>query len=61
MLDYDTLKLVWWVFIGALLIGFAVTDGFDLGTGALLPILGRNDEERRIIINSIGPTWDGWS
>ena len=59
MLDYDTLKLLWWVFIGALLVGFAVTDGFDLGVGALLPILGRGDEERRIIINSIGPTWDG--
>ena len=59
MLDYDTLKLVWWVFIGALLIGFAVTDGFDLGAGVLLPVLGRNDEERRIIINSVGPTWEG--
>jgi cytochrome d ubiquinol oxidase subunit II len=59
MLDYETLKLIWWLFIGVLLVGFAVTDGFDLGIGALLPILGRNDEERRIIINSIGPTWEG--
>ncbi len=59
MLDYGTLKLIWWVFIGVLLIGFAVTDGFDLGAGILLPLLGRNDEERRIIINSIGPTWEG--
>ncbi len=57
--DYDTLKLIWWVLIGALLIGFAVTDGFDLGAGVLLPVLGRDDEERRIIINSIGPTWEG--
>ena len=59
MLDYETLKLIWWVFIGVLLIGFAVTDGFDLGAGILLPLLGRNDEERRIIINSVGPTWEG--
>jgi cytochrome d ubiquinol oxidase subunit II len=57
--DYDTLKLIWWVLVGALLIGFAITDGFDLGVCALLPFVGRNDEERRVIINSIGPTWDG--
>jgi len=57
--DYDTLKLIWWVLVGTLLIGFAVTDGFDLGVCALLPFVGRNDEERRVIINSIGPTWDG--
>ena len=59
MLDYETLKLVWWLFIGVLLVGFALTDGFDLGVGTLLPVLGRNDEERRVIINSIGPTWEG--
>jgi len=57
--DYETLKVIWWIFIGVLLIGFAITDGFDLGVGALLPFLGKNDKERRIIINSIGPTWDG--
>lgn len=59
ILDYETLKLIWWLFVGVLLIGFALTDGFDLGIGTLLPFLGRNDEERRIIINSIGPTWEG--
>jgi cytochrome d ubiquinol oxidase subunit II len=59
MIDYETLKVVWWLFIGVLLIGFAVTDGFDLGVGTLLPFLGRNDEERRVIINSVGPTWEG--
>lgn len=59
MLDYTTLKLIWWVLIGVLLIGFALTDGFDMGTGALLPFLGKNDDERRIIINTIGPTWEG--
>ncbi len=57
--DYETLKIIWWLFIGVLLIGFAVTDGFDMGVGALLPFLGRTDEERRIIINSIGATWEG--
>ncbi|MBK9130084.1 MAG: cytochrome d ubiquinol oxidase subunit II [Gammaproteobacteria bacterium] len=57
--DYDTLKLIWWLFVGVLLIGFALTDGFDLGVGTLLPFLGRTDTERRIIINSVGPTWDG--
>jgi cytochrome d ubiquinol oxidase subunit II len=57
--DYETLKLIWWLFVGALLIGFALTDGFDLGVGSLLPFLGKNDEQRRVIINSIGPTWDG--
>jgi cytochrome d ubiquinol oxidase subunit II len=57
--DYETLKLIWWLFVGVLLIGFALTDGFDLGVGTLLPFLGRTDTERRVIINSIGPTWDG--
>lgn len=57
--DYETLKLIWWLFVGVLLVGFAITDGFDLGVGALLPFLGKNDDERRVIINSIGATWDG--
>ena len=57
--DYETLKIIWWLLVGALLIGFAVTDGFDLGVGTLLPFLGKNDTERRIIINVVGPTWDG--
>jgi cytochrome d ubiquinol oxidase subunit II len=59
LIDYETLKLIWWIFVGLLLIGFALTDGFDMGIGALLPFLGKNDEERRVIINSIGPTWEG--
>jgi cytochrome bd ubiquinol oxidase subunit II len=59
ILDYETLKLIWWLFVGVLLIGFAVTDGFDLGVGTLLPFLGRTDTERRVIINSVGPTWEG--
>ena len=59
ILDYETLKVIWWLFVGVLLIGFAVTDGFDMGVGALLPFLGKNDVERRVIINSVGATWEG--
>jgi len=57
--DYETLKLIWWLFVGILLVGFAITDGFDLGIGALLPFLGKTDDERRVIINSVGATWEG--
>ncbi len=59
MFDYETLKLIWWVLIGVLLIGFAVMDGFDMGVAAWLPFLGKTDDERRVIINTIGPTWEG--
>jgi len=59
LLSYETLRLIWWLLIGVLLIGFAVTDGFDLGTGILLPFAGKTDLERRVIINSIGPVWEG--
>lgn len=59
LLDYDVLRVIWWVLLGVLLIGFAVMDGFDLGTGMLLPFLGKNDVERRVIINAVGPTWEG--
>lgn len=57
-LDYETLKIIWWLFIGILLIGFAITDGFDLGVGALIPFVGQNDEERRVLLNAVGPTWE---
>ena len=57
--EYLTLKVIWWLFVGVLLIGFALLDGFDLGVGTLLPFLGRSDNERRVIINTIGPTWEG--
>lgn len=57
--DYETLKLIWWLFIGVLLIGFAIMDGFDMGVATWLPFLGKNDDERRVIINSIGATWEG--
>ncbi len=57
--DYATFKLIWLFLIGFLMIAFAITGGFDLGVGALLPFIGKNDKERRLIINSIGPTWEG--
>lgn len=59
MLDYETLRLIWWLLLGVLLIGFAIMDGFDLGVGALFRFLGRTDEERRALLESIEPVWDG--
>lgn len=59
MFDYEILRFVWWILIGVLLIGFTVTDGFDMGVGVLLRVIGRSDTERRIMINAIAPHWDG--
>lgn len=59
MFDYEVLKLIWWALIGVLLIGLAITDGMDMGVGMLLPFLGKSDEERRSIINTVGSHWDG--
>ncbi|MEZ5937367.1 MAG: cytochrome d ubiquinol oxidase subunit II [Hyphomonadaceae bacterium] len=58
-LDFMTLKVLWWGLLGVLLIGFALTDGYDLGVGSLLPFVAKKDEERRLVINSIGPMWEG--
>ena len=58
-IDYYTLKLIWWLFVGVLLIGFALLGGFDLGVGTLLPFVGRTDAQRRVVLNAIGPTWEG--
>lgn len=59
LFDYETLKLIWWLLIGALLIGFAIMDGHDFGVCALLPFVGKSDIERRTIINTIGAHWEG--
>ncbi len=59
MFDYSTLKLIWWLLVGVLLIGFAIMDGHDMGVGTLLPFVGRSDLERRVVINTVGPHWDG--
>lgn len=58
-LDYEALRVIWWVLLGVLLMGFAVMDGFDLGAAMWLPWLGKRDEERRMIITSVAPTWEG--
>lgn len=59
LFNYEFLKLTWWLFVGILLIGFAVMDGFDMGVAAWLPFLGKTDDERRVIINTVGPVWEG--
>ncbi len=59
MIDYPTLKIIWWLLVGVLLLGFAIMDGHDMGVGTLLPFVGKNDLERRVVINTIGPHWDG--
>jgi cytochrome d ubiquinol oxidase subunit II len=58
-LDYETLRLIWWLLLGILLIGFAVMGGRDLGVGALLPFAAQTDDERRVLLNVVGPTWEG--
>ncbi|PMS21267.1 cytochrome d ubiquinol oxidase subunit II [Trinickia dabaoshanensis] len=58
-MDYATLKVIWWALIGTLLIGFALTDGFDMGTAIVLPFVGKTDDERRIVVNTVGATWEG--
>lgn len=58
-LDYEVLRIVWWVLLGVILIGFAIMDGFDLGICAALPFVARSDEERRVVVNVIGPVWEG--
>lgn len=59
LIDYSTLRVIWWILLGVILIGFAAMDGFDLGTGILLPLVGRTDVERRVVINTVGPVWEG--
>src|SRR5665213_4411624 len=58
-LDYETLRVIWWLLLGVLLIGFAIMDGFDLGLGATFRFLGRTDAERRVLIGSFEPVWEG--
>ena len=58
-IDYESLRVIWWILLGVLLIGFAVMDGFDLGVAMWIPWLTKTDLERRVLINSIGPTWEG--
>ena len=59
MLDYETLRVIWWLLTGVVIIAFVLTSGFDFGICALLPFLGKNDLERLAIINTVGGTWEG--
>lgn len=59
MFDYETLRFIWWLLIGVILVVFMISDGFDMGIGCLLPLVARNDDERRIVINSVGAHWEG--
>jgi cytochrome d ubiquinol oxidase subunit II len=59
MFDYGNLRIIWWLLMGIVLTGFAVMDGFDLGAGAFVRILARNDEERRGLIATFEPFWEG--
>jgi cytochrome d ubiquinol oxidase subunit II len=59
LIDFEVLRVIWWLLLGVLLIGFALTDGFDMGVGALLPFVARTDTERRVAINTVGPVWEG--
>jgi len=59
LIDFEILRVIWWALLGVLLIGFALTDGFDMGVGALLPFVARTDVERRQTINTVGPVWEG--
>ena len=59
LMSFEILRVVWWVLLGLLLIGFAVMDGFDFGIGCMLPFVAKTDIERRIVINTIGPVWEG--
>ena len=59
LIGFDVLRVIWWLLLGVLLTGFALTDGFDMGVGALIPFVGKTDAERRVAINTIGPVWEG--
>ncbi|HEY8161142.1 MAG TPA: cytochrome d ubiquinol oxidase subunit II [Methylocystis sp.] len=59
MFDYATLRFIWWAILGVLLVGFAIFDGFDLGVALLHPFVAKKDVERRVLINAIGPVWEG--
>ena len=59
LLSYDTLRVIWWLLIGIVLVGFAATDGFDMGACTLLPFVAKSDTDRRVVINTVGPIWEG--
>lgn len=58
-MNYDLLTFIWFVLLGVLLTGYTILDGFDFGVGILHPFIAKDDRERRLVMNSIGPLWDG--
>ncbi len=58
-IDPTVLQTLWFVLIAVLWIGYLVLEGFDYGVAMLIPFLGRNEKEKRVIVNTIGPVWDG--
>jgi len=58
-MSYELLCIIWFILLNVLLIGYAILDGFDLGVGFLHPFVAKSDTERRLVMNSIGPLWDG--
>lgn len=59
LFDYTTLQVIWWILIGVLLIGFALTNGMDMAVSSLLFPVGKNSAERKVLISTIVPHWDG--
>ncbi len=55
----EVLQIIWYILIGVLLLGYSILDGFDLGVGVLFPFVAKTEDEKRILLNSIGPFWDG--
>lgn len=58
-MSHELLCIIWFIILNVLLIGYAILDGFDLGVGILHPFVAKTDTERRLVMNSIGPLWDG--
>lgn len=59
LISYDVLRVIWWLLLGVLLIAFAMTDGFDMGVGTLMPFVGKTEIEKRVVLNTVGPVWEG--
>jgi cytochrome d ubiquinol oxidase subunit II len=57
--DFWTLRLVWWFVLGLLVAGYCITQGFDLGVSIMIPFVAKNDDEKRVLMNTVGPFWEG--
>jgi cytochrome d ubiquinol oxidase subunit II len=59
LFDYETIRIIAYIVMAFLIIGYLITDGFDFGAGTLLPFVAKTDSERRVVINTMAPTWEG--